>query len=272
MTPTRRNKNLFEAAVSFWTLVYHSIVRRVRTQSGNASLGLLAELMQSLLMVAMFYFIFTFMGLRALAIRGDYLVFLVTGVFLFLLHNKAIGSVMTAGNNTSAIMKHAPMTTMISILSSSLAALYLQILAFGIILLVVHIFRGGLNLFDPLGLIAPFFLSWASGCAIGLLFLIIRPMAPNLVNMVALIYRRANMITSGKMMAANMMPSAMIVWFDWNPLFHTIDQARGAAFVNYLPRYTSLEYPLYFVLVALLIGLMGERWLRQNISLSWNAR
>ena len=272
MQTTRRNRNLFEASVSFWTLVYHSIVRRVRTQSGNASLGLLNELMQSLLMVAMFYVIFSFMGLKSLAIRGDYLVFIVTGVFLFLLHNKAISSVMGAGNNTSAIMKHAPMTTMIGILSASLAALYLQILAFGIILLIVHIFRGGLDLYDPLGLIVPFFLCWASGCTIGLLFLNLRPIAPNFVNMAALVYRRANMITSGKMMAANMMPLAMIKWFDWNPLFHTIDQARGAAFVNYLPRYTTIEYAIYFVLVSMVIGLMGERWLTKNISLSWNSR
>ncbi len=272
MLPTHRNRNLLEAAFSFWTLVYHSIVRRVRTQSGNASLGLLNELMQSLLMVAMFYVVFTFMGLKALAIRGDYMVFLVTGVFLFLTHNKAISSVMSAGNNTAPIMKHAPMTTMISILSTALAALYLQILTFGVILLIIHILRGGLDIQDPTGLLLPLFLSWASGCTIGLLFLILRPLAPTLVGMISTVYRRANMVTSGKMMAANMMPLAMIQWFDWNPLFHTIDQARGAAFVNYLPRYSSMEYPIYFVLISLCIGMMGERWLRNNISLSWNAR
>lgn len=272
MVPTRRNRNLLEAGISFWTLVYHATVRRVRTQSGNASLGLLTEVMQSLLMVAMFYIMFAFLIPKVLVIRGDFVLFLLTGVFLFLTHNKAIGSVMSAGNNTTAIMKHAPMTTMISIVSNSIAALYLQVLAFIIILAIAHLFRGGLDIYQPLGILLPFFLSWASGCAIGLLFLIIRPLAPSFVSMAATVYRRANMITSGKMVAANTMPLAMVQWFDWNPLFHTIDQARGAAFVNYLPRNSSMEYPIYFTLVALLIGLMGERWLRSNISLSWNAR
>lgn len=272
MQTTRRNRNLFEASVSFWTLVYHSIVRRVRTQSGNATLGLLNEIVQSLLMVALFYAIFHFMGLRALAIRGDPILFIVTGVFLFLTHNKAISCVMSASNNTAAIMKHAPMTPMIAILSNSLAALYFQILSFAIILLIVHIFRGGLDLYHPTGLILPLFLSWASGCTIGLLFMVVRPIAPSLVNMVALVYRRANMITSGKMVAANVLGAATVKWFDWNPLFHTIDQARGAAFVNYLPHYSSMSYAVNFTLISLLIGLMGERWLSKNISLSWNAR
>lgn len=272
MTPTYRNRNLLEAAFSFWTLVYHSIVRRVRTKSGNATLGLLVEVSQSLLMVGMFLLIFEFMGLRALAIRGNSVLFIITGVFLFLTHNTAISSVMGASNNTTPIMKHAPMTTMIAILSTALAGLYLQLLAFAIIYFIVHIFVGGMDIQDPVGLILPFFLSWASGCTIGLLFMCIRPLAPKFVTMVAMVYRRANMITSGKMVAANTMGAAMIKWFDWNPLFHTIDQARGAAFVNYTPRNSSMEYAIYFTLVTLVIGLMGERWLRNNISLSWNAR
>ena len=30
----------------------------------------------------------------------------------------------------------------------------------------------------------------------------------------------------------------MLTIFDWNPLFHTIDQARGFTFINYNPHYS----------------------------------
>jgi ABC-type polysaccharide/polyol phosphate export permease len=272
MIETRKNRTLIEAAGSYIELIYHSIVRDIRKSSGSASLGLLAEIATTLMMIGMFYALYTFIGLKGMAIRGDFVVFLLTGIFLYLTHNKAITAVMSAANAASPIMKHAPMTTIVSILSSAFAALYLQIIAFAIILFFVHVLRGGLEFYDPAGLILPFFLSWASGCTIGLLFMVVMPLAPRLVGMIAQLYKRANMITSGKMLPANLMSASMVQWFDWNPLFHTIDQSRGYAFVNYFPRNSNMEYPIYFILAALMIGLLGERWLTKNISVSWGKR
>lgn len=272
MIATRRTRTLFGAAFTFVELIYHSTVRSVRKSSGSASLGLVIELANSMLMVALFYALYAFTGLQSLAIRGDFVVFLLTGIFLFLLHNKAISAVMSAANSANPIMNHAPMTQMISILSSAFAALYLQTLAFILIVFGVHAWRGGIDFYDAPGLVWPFFLSFGTGCTIGLIFMSIRPLAPRLVNMLAMIYRRANMITSGKMIPANMMGGAMIPWFAWNPLFHTIDQARGAAFVNYTPKNSTLEYAVWFFFATLVIGLMGQRWLSANVSASWGKR
>lgn len=271
MTVTLRNRTLAEAAFTHGELVYHAIVRKVRTSSGSASLGLLNEVIQILVMVAMFYAMYSFMGLRGLTIRGDFVVFLLTGVFLFLTHNKAISSTMSAATSIDAITQHAPMTTIISILGNALSALYLQVLALFFIVIVVHVLRGGLDILNPVGLIMPFLLSWASGCAIGLLFMAARPVAPRPIALLCTMYRRANMVSSGKMVPANMMSGSMVSFFSWNPLFHTIDQARGHAFVNYYPHNSDLMYAVWFTVVALVIGLMGERWLSKNMSQSWNA-
>jgi ABC-type polysaccharide/polyol phosphate export permease len=87
-----------------------------------------------------------------------------------------------------------------------------------------------------------------------------------------MVYTRANMIASGKMFVANKLPATMIVFFDWNPLFHTIDQARGYAFINYSPHNSSSLYPLYVSLALLMVGLMGEFYTRKHASMSWGAR
>jgi ABC-type polysaccharide/polyol phosphate export permease len=91
------------------------------------------------------------------------------------------------------------------------------------------------------------------------------------VKIIQMIYIRANMIASGKMFVANMLPTAMIALFDWNPLFHIIDQARGFTFVNYFPHHSTWDYPLYTTLVLLLIGFMGEAYTRKHASVSWGA-
>ena len=64
----------------------------------------------------------------------------------------------------------------------------------------------------------------------------------------------------------------MLNMFDWNPLFHCIDQARSYIFINYFPHNSNWEYPLWVGLVLLMIGLMGEFYTRRHASLSWQAR
>ena len=74
------------------------------------------------------------------------------------------------------------------------------------------------------------------------------------------------------MFVANTLPAYMLAMFDWNPLFHTIDQARGFIFINYNPHFSSISYPIYVSLVCLVIGLMGESYTRRHASASWSAR
>ncbi len=253
-------------------LLFHSIVRSARKSSGNATLGLGISILQSLLMLAIFFALFTVLGMRSTAIRGDFVVFLLTGIFLFLTHNKAVKSAMGAVSPLGGLTLHTPINTLLSIMAAVLSGLYLQILGFSLILLVVHILRGGLEFYNPAGLLFPFFMAWASGIAIGLMFGVLTPFAPKFIPMVAMLYRRANMITSGKMLPANYMTASMITWFDWNPLFHSIDQARGHAFVNYFPHHTNMEYPVYLSLSLVMVAMMIEFWLRKNMSQSWGKR
>ena len=271
MITTRRNRNLIQAFFAFVELVYHATVRHVRKSSGSASLGLVMEIFSSLMFVAMFWAMFTFLGLKAFAIRGNFILFLVTGVFLYLTHIKAISAVMGAGGATSPIMKHAPMTVPIAILSAAFAGLYLQILAFLIILVFIHM-AYGLEIYYWQGLFVPFLLTWTSGVGIGLILMSLKPFIPKLVGIIATVYKRANMVASGKMTTANVLGMTGAMWFSWNPLFHTIDQARGAAFVNYTPHWTNLAYPFWFSVVTIIVGLLAERWLAKNASLSWDAR
>ncbi|WP_372886463.1 ABC transporter permease, partial [Shimia sp.] len=107
---------------------------------------------------------------------------------------------------------------------------------------------------------------------IGMVLLALKPWFPGFVGILTTVYQRANMIASGKMFVANTLPTFMLNMFDWNPLFHSIDQSRGFAFINYAPRNTSIEYPLLFGVVFLMLGLMGEFYTRRRASLSWSAR
>lgn len=273
MLSVRRNRSLLQALSSLLELIYHCTVRDVRTASGSATLGLLIVVVQNAAMIAVFYALYSFIGaLRSVAIRGDFIVFIVTGVFFFMTHNRTLAAVMKSGTSTGAMMVHAPMTMFVSVVSSALSVLYQQVMTGLIIYFGFLLWNGSFPLADPSGLVLPFLLAWSTGIAIGLIFKGLLPFAPRLVTLLARIYRIANMITSGKMVPANYMSATLLDWFTWNPLLHCIDQARGAAFVNYFPHHTSLVYPFWFSVIFLMLGLMVDFWLYRNMSLSWNAR
>ncbi|GAA4221094.1 ABC transporter permease [Sagittula sp. NFXS13] len=275
MFQTYRPKSKLESALNICELIYHNSVRAVRKTHENAFMAIFINLLQTIIFVLAFYAMFSIMGMKGAALRGDFMVYIMTGVFLYLTHSKTMGAVAGSEGPASPMMQHAPMNTMIAILSGMVSSLYIQMLS---LILVLFVYDVAFNPFvlqeihDPIGCMLMVILSWFSGAAIGLVFLAVKPWAPSPVGIISTIYQRANMIASGKMFVANTLPGYMVVMFDWNPLFHTIDQSRGYAFKDYNPHNSNWEYPLYLSLVLIMIGLMGEFYTRKHASASWSAR
>ena len=261
----RPRNSLFMEVMTFLELLYYTTVRDVRSETGNAALGLLIAVIRTVTLVFVFYILFEVVGMRGIALRGDFFLFLLGGVLLFFMHNGTIGKTIQAGSQVSPMMMHAPMTAVLRIMAANLSVLYIYTLSILIILVGTWVVTGELEIHRPGQTILPFLLAWASGIAIGLIFLLIKPFMPNMMKTISTVYMRANLITSGKFFVANMLPEKVLPFFDWNPLFHTIDQTRGALFVNYVPHNTSLTYPLLFVAVGGVIE-GSSRW---AVSKSW---
>ncbi len=268
----RRPKSGLASTFSLLEVVYHSSVRSIRKQHNNAFVALALNVMQIILFVGVFYAMFTILGMRGAAIRGDFLIYIMSGIFLYITHVKALGAVMGSEGPASPMMQHAPMNTIISILSAAIGALYIQVLSLVVVLGGYHVAWSRIEIDQPVQAFGMLLLAWGSGCAIGLVFLAAKPWFPSVVGLFATLYQRANMIASGKMFVANTLPSFMLAMFDWNPLFHIIDQTRGYTFLNYYPRYSNWEYAAWIAVVCVMVGLMGEFYTRRHASASWSAR
>ncbi|MGD9916456.1 MAG: ABC transporter permease [Paenirhodobacter sp.] len=272
MFRTERSKSKIGSTFSMLELIYHATVRHIRKSQGNAILGLLRNMMQTMLLVFTFYIMYGVLGLRGSQVRGDFMLYIMSGIFLYMTHTKAMGAVFGSEGSTSQMMKHAPMTTAVSIASSALSVLYIQLLSMTVVLYIYHAAFTPIEIYDWVGALAMVLLTWFVGVALGMVFLAAKPWNPSVVGIIQQVYSRANMIASGKMFLANNLTHKMLVLFNWNPLFHTIDQARGYTFINYNPHNSNWEYPLTLGLIFLAIGLMGEFYTRQYASLSWGAR
>ncbi len=260
------------SAAQILELIFHSSVRSVRKKHNNALVAIGLNMLQVVVFVLAFYFMFIILGLRSSAVRGDFLLYVMSGIFLFMCHTKAVGAVAGAEGPNSAMMQHAPMNTFIAISAAALSSLYVQVLSMFVILYIYHVAFTPVHIEDPAAAFGMLLLAWFTGCGVGLIFLVLKPWFPTAVGVMTTIYQRANMIASGKMFLANTLPAFMLAMFDWNPLFHAIDQARGFVFINYNPHYSNWHYALWVGVVLLMLGLMGEFYTRRHASLSWGAR
>lgn len=265
-------KSPAHGGIAMMELIFHAAVRNVRKSHGNAVIGLLLSIIQSVVLVGCMLFMFHVMGSRGNGLRGDFVLYLLSGVFLFMVHSKAMSAVMGADGPTSPMMKHSPMNTIVSISAAALGALYLQVLSAAVILFLYHAVWTPITIADPVGMIAMFLLAWISGVALGMVVKAATPWQPEAVGILGGIYIRLNIFASGKMFVVNKMPPNIRAWFEWNPLFHLIDQERGFVFLDYIPRYTSIRYAVIVTVVAMVIGLMGEFYTRKFASVSWSAR
>ena len=170
------------------------------------------------------------------------MLYITSGIAMFMTHNTVVQTVAGAEVPTSGMMQHAPMNTMIAVCSAALQSLYQQTITIGTILLIYHLAFNPVDIFKPIGLAGVFLLSWFTGVAIGMVFLALTPWHPPLVKILLMVYRRV----------------IMLAMFDWNPLSHCVDQARGVMFINYSPIHSNLSYPLKVTLGAIILGLMLE--------------
>jgi len=268
---TERQSTLSQI-VSLSEVIYHATVRNVRKTHPNALFGLFLNVLQTMMLVAIFFVMYAVLGLKGSALRGDFLLYIMSGIFLYMTQVKTMGAVVGSEGPTSAMMQHAPMTTFIAIMSAALSQLYIQVLSVALVLYVYHIAFVRIEFENLAGAFGMLMLAWFSGFAIGMVFLAVKPWFPQFASIGSSIYARANMIASGKMFVANNLPHKMLMMFSWNPLFHIIDQARGYTFINYNPHYSNWHYSLIVSITLMIIGFLGESFTRKHASLSWGAR
>lgn len=272
MFQARTHTNVASATLRFSEVVYHCVVQSIRKTDGNAVMALLKSISQTILMVVMFYIMLSLLGGRSMAVRGDYFLYLLSGIFVFMTHIKAVKAVSGSDGPNSPMMQHTPMNSLVAIVSGSLAVLYTQILCLFTVLLVYHTAINSITIYSPVDAFGMVLLAWLSGIGVGYVFLALRPWMPGVVAIGTNVYTRVNMFASGKMFVANSLPFSMLPVFSWNPLFHIIDQTRGYTFINYVPRITSWEYAFWLSLALIMIGFIGEGFVRQRVSVNWVAK
>ena len=144
-------------------------------------MSVLIEILQAVVFTIAFLLMFQFLGMRDAKLRGDFVLYLMSGIFLFMTHTKSLGAVFSAEGPTSPMMQYAPMNTVIAFTSAALSSLCRQTLSILAVFFCYYVFFTPFEIREPVGAFAMFLLALLSGCAIGMVLYSIKPWAPAIV-------------------------------------------------------------------------------------------
>ena len=82
--------------IAMLEVIYHAIVRNARSGHRNAVIAMLLNILQGLTLVIAFFIFFHVLGLRSSPIRGDFILYIMSGIFVYITHIKAVGAVASA--------------------------------------------------------------------------------------------------------------------------------------------------------------------------------
>lgn len=267
-----RQSNRWAATYRMVALTYHLTVHAAGGNKANPLFGLFLNVAQTLVFILALYLTMTLLRVVPSMFRGDFVVFLISGVMAYMTYNKTMKAVYGASGPLSPMMHHPGMNSVVAIAAAALGTLYQQVLIAFVILFGYHVAFKPVEIEDPPFAVFMMIAAWVFGIATGLILLSIRPWAPKLAPILMMIISRVNVFASGKMMIGNALSFYLLKLFDWNPLFHCIDQMRGAIFLNYTPRNSEVGYIFEVSAALIVVGLMMEFFTRRRVSASWNAR
>ncbi|MBY8974758.1 ABC transporter permease [Rhodobacteraceae bacterium NNCM2] len=265
-TRTEVRQSLWVAVSAFLGLVFSLTVRELRTANRSAAIGVLMPALTLLLTVSIFYYFMIFIGGRPAPIRTDPLTFIFAGFLIFFMHVNTLTAVSGA-MSSEGLLRHKRATPFLLMCVKAFAAGYKMNLVLLLMLALNFLIRDQWEMQNGLVFLTSLFLAWIGAVAVGGI-LIAANRYLTWGSLLQTAYIRVCFLTSGKFMIASQLPDFMRDVMGWNPLFHVLDQFRGAMFLNYAARTTDLLYPVAVYFPLLVVAMLVENYVRNHYSTS----
>ena len=144
--------------------------------------------MQTVISILAFHFIFQPIGIRTSFTTGDYMLYIISGIAMYITHNSAVMVMVGAEGPASTMLQLAPMNALISIWPSSLRALYTQVIKLSTILLIHHLAINPVGIDHPIATFGIYLVSWFTVVTVGMVLLDLTPWHPGFVGALKIVF------------------------------------------------------------------------------------
>ena len=239
------------------------VMREMITRYGRGSLGYLWALIEPLIMIIVFLFIFHAAGRKSHA-GMDLVPFLATGFVTFFAIRGTVGRLCSAVGGNRGLLSYPHVTPFDTMIARAILELATFMVVFAIIVLGAWLLGYSPLPRDTFGVIIAITLAIVWGFAFGVVEWGVELIFP-IVEHFMKAFWRIMMFTSGIFFTLNDLPLEAQKYFSLNPIFHVIEHLRSAFFPGYITPITSYNYLLGWIISLLFLALLFERSLRNRI-------
>lgn len=181
-------------------------------------------------------------------------VFMAYGLLFIQLFLQTFNSGFTAIKKNKALFAFRQVQPISAVIASGLFELLVKIFVFIGIFVVMVFMDMEVHMNDPLNIIVNMLNLWLFSLALGLAFGMAALYVPE-VNKIQSMLTRPLFFISGVFFSMQDVPQEMWWLFDWNPILHTIELSRGAAYHSYGNVGVSSNFLYLSVLSSVFISL-----------------
>jgi capsular polysaccharide transport system permease protein len=238
------------------------IFRETKTRFGEESLGILwafGEVLTHIFVMWAFWTLFRHTGHDGLSVP----VFLLTGLLPFFMFRSCFEKTSNCISGNQSLLVFSQIHILDFALARCILEITIYISAFFIFLMFLYFFEYEFTLYALPKILTGFLITFILGLGMGLLYLPFKGKF-KIIEAVVPLFMRAIYILSGAIFPLERFPHQVLVYLEYNPLFHIINYIR----TGFVPDYSIFKNILYgfeFSIFVFMIGLILIKRLRRMI-------
>jgi capsular polysaccharide transport system permease protein len=239
------------------------MLREARTRYGRQRAGYLWGLLEPLMHITLFYFLYKYIRLRHALLGDNLFVFLATGFVLFLGFRNLFSRVQGGYGSNQALLDFPPVTMMDVFLGRA----FLEMATWSLVILLII---GGIIAYGepfPTNVLkmvsatfALFLIGFGWGVGVGILAEFVPSIGAFMKAPMRILY-----ITSGIFYLPDSMPPMMRDILAWNPVLHAITLFREGYYFGYQSHILDVGYLYQWAVASVLLSLLAEKVARKPI-------
>jgi ABC-type polysaccharide/polyol phosphate export permease len=237
------------------TLLRELVKRDFQARFTGSALGVTWAVLQPLSLVALYWFVFTFMipGGRAGGSGDSYIYFLIAGLLPWLGFNEGLLRATTSIVDNGSIVRRLPLRSELLVVVPNVSALLFEIIGLSIFLLVVVVRGMPLHYLWvlPAAIFVQLVLQLGIGFFLAATYVLFRDLAQILGFVLSIVFYLSPILYP--------VGGRFETFFFWNPLTALLGLFRSALLASPLPDAASIVFLLTFAVAGLMAGLLFFR-------------
>lgn len=256
-------RDFAESAAIQGRVILALMLREARTRYGRQRAGYLWALIEPILHILGFYFIFKF-TLRAVPLGESLPMFLATGLATYCGFSNVLHRTQGGFNSNESLLAYPLVNVMDVFLGRAL-------LEFATWVVVTFLILGALIIsgIDPLPsrpllMVAAVLLLFGIGFGFGTIIGIVSQFFPSIDSLISIPFRLLY-FTSGVFFLPDILPPAIRNVLEWNPVLQGITLFRMGYYANYDSHMLKVEYLIMWSAACVLLAFVAERMARKAL-------